>query len=128
MEPETLRVFFPPRSEEQAERFFDHYEFKGIVANGDSAYGKRALRGYSTRTCRFCGRSYPDAPFSGYSHLLPKMIGNSNLYSEFECDDCNEGFSKLEDDLANYLGISRSLSGFSPDRKTVGFKGKRLSA
>jgi len=128
MEQMTLGVFFPPGSEEQAELFFDKYDMKGIVANGDPTYGKRTLRGYSTRTCRFCGRCYPNVSFSDYSHLLPQLIGNSNLYSDFECDDCNKGFSEMENDLADFLGISRSITGFSSDKKTKGFKGRRLTA
>lgn len=128
MEQTTLGVFFPPGYYEQAEQFFERYEMKGIVANGDPAYSKRSLRGYSTRTCRFCGRSHPQAPFSDYSHLVPQLIGNSNLYSDVECDDCNARFSGLEDDLANFLGISRSIVGFSLDKKTKGFKGRKLSA
>jgi hypothetical protein len=130
MEQTTLGVFFPPDCVEQAQRFFERYEMKGIVANGDPAYAKRNLRGYSTRTCRFCGRTYPNAPFShdSHSHLLPQLIGNSSLYSEYECDDCNQRFSVYEDDLAAYLGISRSIAGYSPEKKTKGFKGRSLSA
>jgi hypothetical protein len=95
---------------------------------GEDAYSKRALRGYTSRSCLFCGRSYPEAPFKTLAHLAPQLIGNSNLYSDFECDDCNKVFSELEGDLAAFLGVSRSIVGVGKDKKTVGFKGRRLTA
>lgn len=56
------------------------------------------------------------------------MIGNTNLYSDFECDKCNERFSGLENDFADFLGISRSIAGLSGEKQTRGFVGRKIGA
>lgn len=113
---------------ENAKIFIEKYDLANFVFVGDQRYSKRKLRGYSSRTCRFCRRSYPHVPFSNYSHLLPQLIGNSNLYSDFECDECNEFFSGLENDLAEFLGISRSIVGLHGEGKAPSFVARRMSA
>ena len=117
-----------PDFPERAKRFYESYQLMDIVMVGDDRYSKRALRGYKTRTCLFCGRSHPEALFKTYAHLAPQLVGNSNLYSDFECDECNQKFSELEGDLASFIGISRSIVGMGNEKKTVGFKGKRFTA
>jgi hypothetical protein len=93
---------------------------------GDRRYSKRNLKGYSIRTCRFCQRSYPEAAFLNYSHLLPQLIGNPNLYSDFECDDCNALFSSFENDLASYLGVARSIVGLQGQKRAPGFLARKM--
>jgi hypothetical protein len=117
-----------PNFPERARRFYESYQLMDIVGVGDQRYSKRILRGYTSRTCLFCGRSYPEAPFKTYAHFAPQLIGNSNLYSDFECDECNQRFSALEGDLASFIGISRSIVGMGNEKKTVGFKGRRFTA
>lgn len=56
------------------------------------------------------------------AHLIPEMLGNKLLYSEFECDHCNEYFKALENDLANYLGIVRTLTGIKGKENVPTFK------
>jgi len=123
----VLKLFPHTDFQEYADRFNAQYKLKDIVGVGDVKYGKRSLKGYSQRTCRFCSKSYPEVPFSNYSHLVSKLIGNSNLYSDFECDLCNEAFSKIENDLSNYLGASRTFLGLNDEKKTKGFDGLKLS-
>ncbi len=49
------------------------------------------------RTCRFCGKSEPEATFKKVAHAIPHFIGNRTLKSEYECDDCNgKVFSPME--------------------------------
>lgn len=55
-------------------------------------------------------------------------MGNTNMYSNFECDQCNDRFSGFEDDLAGFLGISRSVTGLSNEKKAPSFTGRRLRA
>lgn len=128
MEMQTLHIFSHPGFDTWAKQFYDKYNLVDIITVGDSRYSKRNLRGYSIRICRFCGLSYPDTKFSNLSHLLPQMIGNTNLYSDFECDKCNAKFSGFENDLAGFLGISRSITGLSDEKQAPGFAGRRIGA
>jgi len=113
---------------ENAIIFKEKYELANFILVGDERYSKRKLKGYSSRACRFCRRSYPDVPFSNYSHLLPQLIGNSNMYSDFECDECNAFFSGLENDLAAFLGISRSIVGLQEEKKAPSFVARGVRA
>ncbi|MCW3108918.1 MAG: endonuclease [Segetibacter sp.] len=124
----TLTLIPHPDFFEKAELFLDKYELSCVVIGGDERYSKRNLKGYSFRTCRFCQGSYPDVTFSNYSHLLPQLIGNTNLYSDFECDDCNAMFSGYENDLAEYLAISRSIVGLQGQKKAASFTARKMKA
>ncbi|MDV4068904.1 hypothetical protein CMT34_11945 [Elizabethkingia anophelis] len=53
--------------------------------------------------CRFCGKDSSETTFKMESHILPQFIGNKFVVSNFECDQCNEKFSRiLENDFATY--------------------------
>lgn len=64
------------------------------------------------KKCRYCGRdSGSAATFRTKAHAVPELIGNKWLFAHDECDDCNQHFSShLEDHLAKYLGLGRTLS------------------
>lgn len=117
-----------PHFAERATSFYEGYELIDIILNGDARYSRKTLKPASERICRFCGKTYPVTKFSNWSHLLPQLIGNRNLYSDFECDKCNERFSVVENDLAEFLGVSRSFTGLNDERMAPGFKGKKLHA
>jgi hypothetical protein len=102
MEQNSFQVFTHPDFIKNAEIFNEKYEPANLVIVGDERYSKRSLKGYSSRTCRFCRRSYPEVPFSNYSHLLPQLIGNTNLYSDFECDECTKPSSKTDEKISNH--------------------------
>ena len=60
--------------------------------------------------CRYCGKTAENTKFSKVAHSLPELIGNKFLFSMDECDECNEYFDKnLENNLANFLGVSRTI-------------------
>ncbi|UTH74772.1 HNH endonuclease [Chromobacterium sp. IIBBL 290-4] len=60
--------------------------------------------------CRYCGKKSPEVSFKTEAHAFPGFIGNNSLFSSDECDSCNELFSRvIEDDLANYIGVERTL-------------------
>lgn len=74
-------------------------------------FTKARLKPKHERKCRFCGRSYPEAKFKSDAHLIPESLGNTMLFSDFECDHCNNYFGTTYDDhLANYVGLSRIMS------------------
>jgi hypothetical protein len=128
MVTETLQIFAHPDFEERAKLFYEKYDLKEIIIQGDEQRSKKNLKGNRVRRCVFCQNSYPEASFSSYSHLVPQLIGNSNLYSDFECDHCNEVFSGYENDLANFLGVSRSVLGINSEKIAPSFVARKLSA
>src|SRR5688572_20545129 len=85
--------------------------------------GKKAIEG---RICRFCGGDHTQKKFVRDAHLVSKYLGNTTLFSSFECDECNEKFGKVESDLANYMGLSRSILGLSDISQAPGLVAKRL--
>ena len=64
------------------------------------------------RTCRFCGKSYPQITFNNIAHTPPEFTGNKKISSSYECDTCNiEYFSLFDNELANFLLPFSTLSG-----------------
>ncbi|MDR6785292.1 hypothetical protein ABIE26_003991 [Pedobacter africanus] len=61
------------------------------------------------RTCRFCKKQYPDVEFKHDPHIIPQLLGRNFGVSDYECDDCNNLFSRYENALADYLGLVRTF-------------------
>lgn len=60
--------------------------------------------------CRYCKKEKPLTSFKKKAHTFPEFIGNKHLFSNDECDRCNELFgSTFENDFAAYLGPHRTL-------------------
>ena len=74
------------------------------------------------RTCRFCGKGDGQTSFRMKAHVVPEFMGNKHYFSYFECDSCNQYFSKLEDSLYNYAGILNTLSTLKGKRGYSKFK------
>lgn len=128
MEQKLLKILSHQDFEERAKLFYEKYDLKDIIVTGDHKYSKKSLTKSSEKTCLFCQRVYGKSGFSNLAHLVPKFMGNSNLYSDFECNKCNDFFSSLENDLANFLGISRSILGINNEKIAPGFVARKLSA
>lgn len=80
--------------------------------NGTIYLGNR-----NDKTCRFCGKNEKEVSFKKIAHVLPESIGNHNIFSYYECDDCNDYFGKtIENEFANFFSLPRSV---------MGVKGKR---
>lgn len=77
------------------------------------------LKPINERTCRFCGRSFPETTFKNEPHVIPHLLGNKYMISDFECDSCNATFGRFENDLAYFLGIIRTIQGVSSKNKKV---------
>lgn len=54
--------------------------------------------------CRFCGRRSPEVSFEKKAHAISEMFGNKWITSEYECDECNERFSKYEAQYSQFMG------------------------
>lgn len=68
------------------------------------------------RTCRYCGRDENSVPFTMDAHIIPELMGENDILSMEECDECNKTFSSYESHLAIF---------FRPYLTAVGVKGKK---
>jgi hypothetical protein len=91
-----------------AKNFFDYYYPLKYLATG--SIRKFYLGNENNRKCRFCSKTNPDVTFVNEAHTISKLLGNINSLSYFECDTCNELFSKYEKDLSKYLGPLRTIA------------------
>jgi len=91
------------------DRFFNFYGIKILLA--DDELHKRPLKLKEERTCSFCKATYGEnEKFKSLAHLFPSLIGNANLFSDFECDNRNNLFAHYENHLANFLGAARAIN------------------
>ncbi|NHZ46308.1 HNH endonuclease [Cupidesulfovibrio liaohensis] len=77
--------------------------------------------------CRYCKKSAPDVSFKNTAHTIPMSLGNINLVSGDECDECNHYFGNtLENCLGNFTIVERAIFGIKGRKRlpTRGFKFK----
>ncbi len=120
--PTPVDIHITPHKDyiDQTKAFHDKYDLINfIIATGDKSTKTLAYK--TDRTCRFCNRNSEKTTFELRAHLLSKFIGNNILFSDFECDECNGYFSKMETDLSYYLGLSRSIVEPNADRRIPTF-------
>ncbi len=113
---------------EQDKKFHEKYDLKHIFLADEPGHSKRDVGKHIPRTCLFCNRTENPVKFDDDAHLVSKFIGNASLYSHFECDECNRGFSDVESHLSSWLGIARTLNNFHVKKKAPGFVGRKLRA
>lgn len=83
--PNTISLKYPPRFEEQARLVYEHYDLVDIIGTGDERYSTKSLKPKKQRVCLFCGGVFGEVTFKSDAHLLSKHLGNSDLFSDFEC-------------------------------------------
>lgn len=91
----------------KAQNFFSKYDLASMLGDTDKKF---FLGQKENKKCRFCKEKEPNVKFKKAAHVIPEFMGNHKLLSYFECDECNAKFSKYEDSLANFLGITRTIS------------------
>lgn len=94
--------------------FFSSYQIEATLTPST----EMTLKLPSERKCRFCGREGGHS-FLNEAHLIPRLLGNETLLSDFECDPCNKHFSRIESHLTNYLGIQRTLWGLNNPQSNI---------
>lgn len=66
------------------------------------------------RVCRFCGQCEPETTFRLKAHAIPEALGNKSIFTNYECDQCNQAFGKgIENDLGNWSKPSRTFARIS---------------
>lgn len=98
---------FTDKHEAQFKKYSEDYELDGLHFHLTK---RPKLKRKQDRTCRFCNKREPEVSFKKVAHLIPELMGNRNLISDYECDTCNDLFSIYEDSFAKFLGIARTLS------------------
>ncbi len=125
---QTLSLYPHKDYLEQSQCFINTYDLIDVIIPGRTDLN--VLKPKKERICRFCGKKYGDTQFKEKAHLISEMLGNKELLSDFECDQCNHYFDKFEDQLSNFLGIYRTLSGTKGKEGIPGFTspGKAIKA
>lgn len=72
--------------------------------------GRAYCRPNVERRCWYCGRLKGETSFSSDAHVIPAAFGNRSLFSLEECNEHNNGFSKIETDLADFLTLMRAVA------------------
>lgn len=86
-----------------------------VIANWNDVEEHKTFLGDKTnRICRFCGTKEGEkykgtstvCTFKKEAHALSNLIGNTHLFSHYECDRCNgELFCKEESNFSNYMNL-----------------------
>lgn len=94
--------------EERAAFYAANYE---VLGSWRLQSGPKVILGdRTTKRCRFCGKTTPEATFDKVAHAIPESLGNKQLVSVYECDECNEKFGiGIENDLGNWSKPLRTL-------------------
>lgn len=93
----------------RAKHFFDIYEPVRAIHDMPRRF---FLGNKEPRKCRFCnGTKEKGAKFSKDAHVISHFMGNKNLLSYFECNECNEKFNPYENSFANFIGVNRTFLG-----------------
>lgn len=98
------------------EKFWDIYKLENHIV--DNKKFTKAFGNAKIRSCRFCKRKPPTVTFRKTAHLIPQFMGNKRLTTYFECDICNNNFSKFETSLASYVGCISTFLGI-PGQKGI---------
>lgn len=117
--PPTLRMNHPKYTFINSLHFADYYrlvynyEFKLINKNQKLIF----TRSVTPRKCCICNRTEPLVSFKRKNHVIPVAFGNKWLYTQEECNDCNQKYGKkFENELANMFSAQK-LIGKVPKRK-----------
>jgi hypothetical protein len=97
----------PFRFKDLAQTFFEQYEYETIGVCYEQERSDLKLSEH--RTCRFCGKYFPEVKFNNIAHIIPEFLGNKYFVSDFECDTCNMKLGRLDTQLANFIGMFRSI-------------------
>lgn len=108
-EIQIIPIMTYPSMVRQLENFTSKYG--AILAACPPQTRMPGLKEKGNRVCRFCNKSEDPKAFKEVAHLIPESLGNKFWHSDFECDACNDRFSKYDNSLVNSLGILRTMYG-----------------
>src|SRR5690606_4899505 len=106
----NITLYLHHEEKNEASAFFEKYNVTNHGTTNIRPHSIK-LQPRKARKCRFCGRSYPETTFKNAAHSIPHFLGNRYLLNDFECDKCNDIFSKYETSLGDYLLLKRVFNG-----------------
>lgn len=89
--------------------FFAEYEVQTIYVAPKQPKNRIERKKRSEMICRFCSKKKPETSFTSKPHIISRLFGNNAGISDFECDNCNNHFSKFETSMADFLGVNRTI-------------------
>ena len=104
---ETFTLELDKLNQEKHDAFFKVYEYQN---HASTDLAELTVVGGDSKFCRFCFKSAPVVTFKKLAHVIPQAVGNRYLVSLFECDSCNESFSKCELSFTSYMSVFRALA------------------
>ena len=108
--PVPLKVIVAETHALAALTFYAH-NYTTLTFAGLGAQNKQIVLGSKPFQCRFCGGKPPQRTFAKRAHAVSELLGNKVMTSLYECDTCNERFSKFEDDLGKMTRPVRAIGG-----------------
>jgi len=73
-------------------------------------YGKQEIGNPVHKICRFCGKTEKKVSFKKIAHAFPESVGNNILFSNYECDVCNQLFGNtIENEYAKFFNLYHSI-------------------
>jgi len=105
----------------ERDEILNHYHLIGYMDL--SKVKQKSVVKDSSLKCRFCGKNNNQTTFKNESHAFPRFIGNKFVLSEFECDSCNEMFSRiLENEFANFMKLLHTLNSVKGKKRIPTYK------
>jgi hypothetical protein len=84
---------------------------------------KITLGSATEKVCRFCNKDESETTFNTIAHAIPEFIGNKKLIANYECDTCNQKFSRLlESHMGNYMNLWHTMTQVKGKRSVPSFK------
>lgn len=99
--------------------FWKKYELIGSSKTFVSAQRK-------SNTCRYCARTNEQVEFTQDTHLLPELIGENNILTFDECDECNKLFSNFESNFSIFIRPYITLMGVKGKKKIPAFQSRTV--
>jgi hypothetical protein len=109
-QPVPAKVIVAETNALAALTFYAH-NYTNLRFAGLGAGNKQIVLRSGPFQCRFCGGKPPQRTFVKRAHAVSELLGNKVMTSLYECDTCNERFSKFEADLGKMTRPARAIGG-----------------
>jgi hypothetical protein len=84
---------------------------------------KHVLGSIKPKRCRCCKKPASELTFSTEAHAIPELLGNRQLVSTDECDECNKHFAlHVEDHLGKFTKPYRVMGQVRGKKKVPSYK------
>lgn len=85
--------------------------YKSYKLSNEDNNKKEFLGRNNNKICRFCGKDASEVSFHSNAHAVSEGLGNKHLFTNYECDKCNDKFSEYENHLISMLSLHKAARG-----------------